>query len=209
MEATRVHIRRLETDIKTLEAHPLPQEGFVGMTIGSNNYSDKAAAGQAILDACKAIRGLDPVRIGQYRGLSMYLSLEDFGQTFRMTFKGEAVHPVELGQDARGNLTRIDNALAGLPQRLEMQRSKLTDLQAQMAAAKAEVGKPFPQEEELRIKSARLTELNTLLNMENEQRTRHGKHLGEIHPAFHSSAPASACAAIQTNAVPQAPSGGR
>ncbi|NLJ65248.1 MAG: DEAD/DEAH box helicase family protein [Christensenellaceae bacterium] len=169
IEATRVHIRRLETDIKTLEAHPLPKEGFVGITIGSNNYSDKAAAGHAILDACKAIRGLDPVRIGQYRGLSMYLSLEDFGKTFRMTFKGEAVHPVELGQDARGNLTRIDNALAGLPQRLEMQRSKLTDLQAQMAAAKAEVGKPFPQEEELRIKSARLTELNTLLNMENER----------------------------------------
>jgi predicted RNase H-like nuclease (RuvC/YqgF family) len=76
---------------------------------------------------------------------------------------------VELGQDARGNLTRIDNALAGLSQRLEMQRSKLTDLQAQVAAAKAEVGKPFPQEEELRIKSARLTELNTLLNMENER----------------------------------------
>ncbi|NLC50495.1 MAG: hypothetical protein GX762_09035, partial [Bacteroidales bacterium] len=169
IEQTKERIRGFEKDMQTLESHPLPKEGFVGMTMGSTQLHDKEAAGKAILDACKAIRGLDPMLIGKYRGLDMYLSLEDFGKTFRMTFKGVMAHPVELGTDARGNLTRIDNALAGLPERLEKQRTMLDNLHAQVAAAKEEVGKPFPQEEELRVKSARLTELNALLNMENER----------------------------------------
>ena len=156
IEQTKECIRGFEKDMQTLESHPLPQEGFVGMTMGSTQLRDKETAGKAILDACKAIRGLDPVLIGKYRGLDMYLSLEDFGKTFRMTFKGVMAHPVELGTDARGNLTRIDNALAGLPERLEKQRTMLDNLHAQVAAAKEEVGKPFPQEEELRTKSARL-----------------------------------------------------
>lgn len=169
IEQTKERIRGYEKDMQTLESHPLPQEGFVGMTMGSTQLRDKEAAGKAILDACKAIHGLDPVLIGKYRGLDMYLSLEDFGKTFRMTFKGVMAHPVELGTDARGNLTRIDNALAGLPERLEKQRTMLDNLHAQVAAAKDEVGKPFPQEEELRTKSARLTELDALLNMESER----------------------------------------
>mgnify|MGYP002408146967 CR=1 FL=1 len=169
IEQTKERIRGFEKDMQTLASHPLPEEGFVGMTIGTTQLTDKEQAGKAILEACKAIRGLDPVLIGQYRGLDMYLTLEDFGKTFRMTFKGDMTHPVELGQDARGNLTRIDNALAGLPERLNKQHSMLDNLHAQVVSAKAEVGKPFPQEEELRIKSARLTELNTQLNMENER----------------------------------------
>lgn len=100
---------------------------------------------------------------------SLPLTLEDFGRTFRLTLKGAIGHPVELGMDTRGNLTRIDNAISQMLQQLQNQKTMLQTLFAQTAAAREQMGKPFPQEEELRVKSARLAELNTLLNMENRR----------------------------------------
>ena len=109
---------------------------------------------------------MEPVPIGTYRGFQMSLTLEDFGKDYVLTLKGQMTHRVTLGKDARGNLTRIDNVLNAMPDRLQNVRNTLDALTAQMEAAKAELGKPFPQEEELRVKSARLAELNAELNID-------------------------------------------
>ena len=109
---------------------------------------------------------MEPVPIGSYRGFAMSLTVEDFGRDFILTLKGRMNHRVTLGKDARGNLTRIDNALNAMPDRLQNVRNTLDALTAQMETAKAELGKPFPQEDELRTKSARLAELNAELNID-------------------------------------------
>ena len=109
---------------------------------------------------------MEQVPIGTYRGFQMSLTLEDFGKDYVLTLKGRMTHRVTLGKDARGNLTRIDNVLNAMPDRLQNVRNTLDTLTAQMEAAKAELGKPFPQEEELRVKSARLAELNAELNID-------------------------------------------
>ena len=111
-------------------------------------------------------KGLAPVPIGSYRGFSMSLTVENFGKDFILTLKGKMSHRVELGKDARGNLVRIDNALAQMPERYETVQGRLENVQAQLATAKAELGKPFPQEAELKEKSARLAELNAELNID-------------------------------------------
>ena len=109
---------------------------------------------------------MEPVPIGSYRGFAMSLTVEDFGRDFILTLKGKMNHRVTLGKDARGNLTRIDNVLNAMPDRLQNVRNTLDALTAQMETAKAELGKPFPQEDELRTKSARLAELNAELNID-------------------------------------------
>lgn len=123
-------------------------------------------AGAALVDAFKEVKGLDPVQIGTYRGFSMSLTLEDFGRDYVLTLKGQMTHRVTLGKDPRGNLTRIDNALNGMTERLAAVQGKLDSLYAQMETAKAELGKPFPQEAELKAKAARLAELNIALNID-------------------------------------------
>lgn len=109
---------------------------------------------------------MEPVPIGSYRGFSMSLTVENFGKDFILTLKGRMSHRVELGKDARGNLVRIDNALAQMPERYKTVQGRLENVQAQLATAKAELGKPFPQEAELKEKSARLAELNAELNID-------------------------------------------
>lgn len=152
--------------MKTLAAHPHPEDGFAGMTVKNDNLTDKDNAGAALLEAFKDVRGMEPVPIGTYRGFQMSLTLEDFGKDYVLTLKGQMTHRVTLGKDARGNLTRIDNVLNAMPDRLQNVRNTLEATTAQMEAAKAELGKPFPQEEELRVKSARLAELNAELNID-------------------------------------------
>ena len=147
-------------DMQTLAEHPHPVDGFAGMEVKGDLLTDKDNAGAAILEAFKDAKGMEPVPIGSYRGFAMSLTVEDFGRDFVLTLKGKMNHRVTLGKDARGNLTRIDNALSAMPDRLQNVRNKLDALTAQMETAKAELGKPFPQEDELRIKSARLAELN-------------------------------------------------
>ena len=153
-------------DIQTLAGHPHPVDGFAGMEVKGDLLTDKDNAGAAILEAFKDAKGMEPVPIGSYRGFAMSLTVEDFGRDFVLTLKGKMNHRVTLGKDARGNLTRIDNALNAMPDRLQNVRNTLDALTAQMETAKAELGKPFPQEDELRTKSARLAELNAELNID-------------------------------------------
>ena len=153
-------------DMQTLAGHPHPVDGFAGMEVKGDLLTDKDNAGAAILEAFKDAKGMEPVPIGSYRGFAMSLTVEDFGRDFILTLKGRMNHRVTLGKDARGNLTRIDNALNAMPDRLQNVRNTLDALTAQMETAKAELGKPFPQEDELRTKSARLAELNAELNID-------------------------------------------
>ena len=160
------YIHGFEADIKTVEAHPQISEGFCGMEIMGKHYAEKADAGEIILAACKETKGADPVLLGSYRGFQMELSYDSFRSEFDIVLKGAMSHRVALGTDARGNITRLDNALSGIPERLERANEQLTNLYNQQEAAKAELGKPFPQEAELAAKSQRLAELDAALNME-------------------------------------------
>ena len=118
------------------------------------------------METCKEVRTSDPVQIGSYRGFTMLVEFEAWKQEYTLLLKGQMTHRATLGTDPRGNLTRIDNALAQMPQRLEAVKNQLENLYQQQAAAKEEVGKPFLYEEELRSKNARLVELDTLLNID-------------------------------------------
>ena len=166
IEENKGFLSGFEADMKTLEAHPHPKDGFAGMEVKGDLLTDKDNAGAAILEAFKDAKGLEPVPIGSYRGFAMSLTVENFGKDFILTLKGRMSHRVELGKDARGNLVRIDNALAQMPERLQTVQGRLENVQAQLATAKAELGKPFPQEAELKEKSARLAELNAELNID-------------------------------------------
>ena len=166
IEENRGFLSGFEADMNTLEAHPHPKDGFAGMEVKGDLLTDKDNAGAAILEAFKDAKGLEPVPIGSYRGFSMSLTVENFGKDFILTLKGKMSHRVELGKDARGNLVRIDNALAQMPERYKTVQGRLENVQAQLATAKAELGKPFPQEAELKEKSARLAELNAELNID-------------------------------------------
>ena len=166
IEKNRGFIAGLEKDMETLAAHPHPEDGFIGMEIRGDVLTDKENAGAALLDACKEVKGPDPVQIGSYRGFTMYASFDAWNKEYTLQLKGQMTHRATLGADPRGNLIRIDNALAQMPQRLEATKAQLDNLYQQQAAAKEEVGKPFPYEEELKSKNARLVELDTLLNID-------------------------------------------
>jgi len=164
-------IAGLEADIHLAESHPHPEDGISPMVIDGNALSDKEAAGIALLDAVKKAIGLEPVSIGTYRGFHITATLENFGKDRILTLSSALSHQVTLGNDARGNLIRIDNALRELPQQLTTSKNQLENLQSQMEFTKAELGKPFPQEAELAQKSQRLAELNALLDMDGKQTT--------------------------------------
>ena len=166
IEENKGFLSGFEADMKTLEQHPHPKDGFAGMEVKGDFLTDKDNAGAAILEAFKDAKGLEPVPIGSYRGFAMSLTVENFGKDFILTLKGRMSHRVELGKDARGNLVRIDNALAQMPERYKTVQGRFENVQAQLATAKAELGKPFPQEAELKEKSARLAELNAELNID-------------------------------------------
>ena len=166
IEQNKGFIAGFQADIATLAAHPHPEKGFAGMVVRGDTLTDQDNAGAAILEACKEVKAGEPMEIGSYRGFQMSLSLESFGRDYILTLKGQMSHRVELGQDARGNLVRIDNALAAIPDRLRAAQAQLENLHQQLEAARAEVGKPFPLEAELREKSARLAELDVLLNID-------------------------------------------
>ena len=166
IEEHKGFVRGLEADMQTLAAHPLPAEGFVGMEIRGDRLTDKENAGAALLDTCKEVKGKDPVQIGSYRGFTMSVAFDSMWKTYTLTLKGQMTHRVELGSDARGNLVRIENALDKMPERLRSVQEQLENLYNQQAAAKAEVGKPFPQEQELAAKTARLIELDMELNLD-------------------------------------------
>ena len=168
IEKHKGFIKGLEADMETLAAHPHPADSFAGMEVRGDTLTDKENAGAALLDACKEVKNAEPVQVGSYRGFAMSVSFDAFRQEYTLQLKGQMTHQATLGADPRGNLTRIDNALAQMPQRLESVKAQLDNLYQQQAAAKEEVGRPFPYEDELREKSARLTELDTLLNIDSK-----------------------------------------
>lgn len=168
IDAAKNAIAGLETDMQTVAAHPHPTDGFAGMEVKGDLLTDKDNAGAALLEAFKEVKDSEPVPVGSYRGFQTALTAEGFYMDCILTLKGQMSHRVELGKDARGNLTRIDNVLNAIPARLNSQKVYLENLYAQMEAAKTELGKPFPQEEELRVKSARLAELNEELNIDDK-----------------------------------------
>ena len=137
------------------------------MTVHGTHFTEKDKAGEAILEACKTITDDKDHPIGEYRGLQMSLSYNAFAGQYILTMKGEMSHSVDIGTSALGNMTRIDNALNNIPVRMQNIEGKLESLNQQMATARAELGKPFPQEAEFRQKSERLAELDAALNMDN------------------------------------------
>ena len=161
-------IAGLKTDIERVAEHPKPSdETFIGMTVKGAFYSEKADAGNAILEACKAMTNPDPIPLGEYRGFTMELYFE--AREYKVRLKGELGYPVTLGTDTFGNITRLDNALEGLPKRLEMNEMELDNLKKQFETAKVDVERPFPQEGELKAKTDRLNELNALLNVDKRE----------------------------------------
>ena len=171
IEKHKGFIKGFESDLEVLAAHPHPEDGFAGMEIRGDLLTDKENAGAALLDACKEVKTSDPVQIGSYRGFTMLVEFQAWKQEYTLLLKGQMTHRATLGTDPRGNLTRIDNALAQMSQRLEAVKNQLENLYQQQAAAKEEVGKPFPFEDDLRVKSARLVELDTLLNIDGKGHT--------------------------------------
>jgi len=160
---TQSFIAGMRADIQTLKQNQRPDAGFVGLEIQGKIYTDKAEAGDALLDACHGIEDTEPVNIGSYLGFA--LSVRFSGYAYKLTIHGAVTYQVELGDDTFGNLTRINNALGKISERLESYESKLENLLQQQEASKDEAGKPFPHEEELRQKSERLAELDAQLNI--------------------------------------------
>ena len=155
-------------DMALLETHPLPKDGFVGMAIKGKRITDKEAAGKMLLEACR----LSPhdMELGEYRGMKMTVDYDSYRQEVKLVLRGEMSHTVTMGTDVYGNLTRIENALANMPQKLEKAEERIAELERQTEQAKAELGKPFAQEKELEAKAARLAELNAALNIDEKRK---------------------------------------
>ena len=155
-------------DMALLEAHPMPKNGFVGMAIKGKRIADKEAAGKMLLEACR----LSPhdMELGEYRGMKMTVDYDSYRQEVKLILHGEMSHTVTMGTDVYGNLTRIENALMNMPQKLEKAEERIAELERQTEQARAELGKPFAQEKELEAKAARLAELNAALNIDEKRR---------------------------------------
>ena len=157
----------LKADLEIAKAHPKEIDGkFAGMVIDGYSYTEKAEAGQVIIEACKAKTTSEPTPLGEYRGFKMELEFDTFERAYAVKLKGHFTHSVTLGTDVYGNITRIDNAVDNIETRLHKAEEKLENTKAQLETAKVEVEKPFVQEDELKQKMARLTELNALLDMD-------------------------------------------
>ena len=164
-------IRQYEEDIQKVKAHtPTDREAFPVMQIGDHVYTEKKEAGQAIIEACKAMKSPEPVPLGTYRGLSMELSYSSVSQEFVIALHGKGTYKVPLGTDIYGNITRLDNKMNELPDNLTRSREQLETAKSQLETAKVEAQKEFPQEKELAEKVARLGELNVLLDMDKKDR---------------------------------------
>ena len=163
-------INGLESDMALLKDKTQPNaDGFCPMVIGGQTYTEKKAAGTAILEACNALTSTDPVPLGSYRGLKLTLCFDSFEKLFKISMQGTLTYKVGLGTDVFGNIQRMDNLLESMPTRQLDYKEKLKNLEIQVEIAKQEVEKPFPREEELKAKSARLDQLNILLNMDKRE----------------------------------------
>ncbi len=160
-----------EMDMKLIAAHPKVEDGFTGMEIMGITHTEKETAGKAIIDTCTKMTGSDAVYLGQYRGFSLTLSYDAMSNEYRMTMKGTLSHTVVLGADIFGNITRMDNVLDKFGEKLEAVQAELAETQVQLENARTELEQPFARETELAEKTARLKELNILLNMDPKDRS--------------------------------------
>ena len=159
-----------EADIAAVKENTHPNaDGFSPLVLMGVPHTDKKEAGAALLTMCQTMLSPEATQIGSYRGLTLELAFDTFAREYRLTMIGQLRHTVTLGTDVFGNLQRMDNALEGLPIKEQACREQLSNLQTQLETAKAEVQKPFPREEELTTKTARLKELNTLLNLDHKE----------------------------------------
>ena len=157
-------------DIAAVKENTHPNgDGFSPLTLAGVTHADKKEAGAALLTMCQTMLSPEATQVGGYRGLTLELAFDTFAREYRLTMIGQLRHTVTLGTDVFGNLQRMDNALEGLPIKEQACREQLSNLQTQLETAKAEVQKPFPREEELTTKTARLEELNTLLNLDHKE----------------------------------------
>ena len=166
----QVRITGYGADIAAVKENTHPNEdGFFPLTLAGVTHADKKEAGAALLTMCQNMLSPEATQVGSYRGLTLELAFDTFAREYRLTMIGQLRHTVTLGTDVFGNLQRMDNALEGLPIKEQACREQLSNLQTQLETAKAEVQKPFPREEELTTKTARLEELNTLLNLDHKE----------------------------------------
>lgn len=167
---TQARITGYGADIATVKGNTHPNaDGFSPLTLAGVTHADKKEAGAALLTMCQTMLSPEATQVGSYRGLTLELAFDTFAREYRLTMIGQLRHTVTLGTDVFGNLQRMDNALEGLPIKEQACREQLSNLQTQLETAKAEVQKPFPREAELNTKTARLEELNTLLNLDHKE----------------------------------------
>ena len=167
---TQARIAGYGADIATVKENTHPNgDGFSPLTLAGVTHADKKEAGAALLTMCQTMLSPEATQIGSYRGLTLELAFDTFAREYRLTMIGQLRHTVTLGTDVFGNLQRMDNALEGLPIKEQTCREQLSNLQTQLETAKAEVQKPFPREAELNTKTARLEELNSLLNLDHKE----------------------------------------
>ena len=167
---TQARIAGYGADIAAVKENTHPNgDGFSPLTLAGVTHADKKEAGAALLTMCQTMLSPEATQIGSYRGLTLELSFDTFAREYRLTMIGQLRHTVTLGTDVFGNLQRMDNALEGLPIKEQACREQLSNLQTQLETAKAEVQKPFPREAELNTKTARLEELNSLLNLDHKE----------------------------------------
>ena len=166
IQETNAYIAGVKADAQLAAAHPQVQEGFCGMTIKGVTYDEKKTAGERLVLACSELPNAEEKVIGSYRGFELSLRFDTFRSEYQAILKGQRRYPVALGTDPLGNIIRLDNSLNNFPERITAAENELTTLHQQQAAAQIEVEKPFPQEEELAEKSARLAELNAQLDVD-------------------------------------------
>ena len=163
---TNAYIDGVKADAQLAAAHPQVQEGFCGMTIKGVTYDEKKTAGERLVLACSELPNAEEKVIGSYRGFELSLRFDTYRSEYQAILKGQRRYPVPLGTDPLGNIIRLDNSLNNFPERINSAENELATLHQQQAAAQIEVEKPFPQEEELAEKSARLAELNAQLDVD-------------------------------------------
>ena len=166
IQETNAHIAGLKADAQLAAAHPQGKEEFCGMTIKGVTYDEKKTAGERLVLACSELPNAEEKVIGSYRGFELSLRFDTFRSEYQALLKGQRKYTVPLGTDPLGNIIRLDNSLNSFPERITSAENELTTLHQQQAAAQIEVEKPFPQEEELAEKSARLAELNAQLDVD-------------------------------------------
>ena len=168
IQKAKNRIAALKNDAQIADAHPQDKENFCGMTIKGMVFDEKKAAGERLMLACKEMPNADMMLLGTYRGFELNIRFDSFKNEHQIVLCGELSYPVPLGDDPRGNIVRLDNAIGNFADRIADAEAALDSLEQQKQAAEVEIAKPFAQEEELQTKSARLAELDALLNMEHQ-----------------------------------------